>query len=150
MKQLDLKWTSLPLVICLVGLILSGASANTDSHEIERLLRKRVDIMENTLSGKIAFKEGKEQLRRIEEGKLYSDDIKGIMAFINSDYDRIINMDILKMEKANNVSNIVSYDSEIRWTYQGMNKIYFENNKYYISAKEDDNKLKLVSFELIE
>lgn len=150
MKKIDLKWTSLSVIICLVGLILSGASGNTETHTVERLLRKRVDIMENTLSGKITFKEGKEQLSEIEEGKLLNDDVKGMMAFMNSDYDKIIDMDVLSIEKANEVSDVAVFDGEIQWTYQGMEEIYMENNKYYISVKKDDNKLKLVSFELKE
>ena len=150
MKKIDLKWTSLSVVICLVGLILSGASGNTETHTVERLLRKRVDIMENTLSGKITFKEGKEQLSEIEEGKLLNDDVKGMMAFMNSDYDKIIDMDVLSIEKTNEVSDVAVFDGEIQWTYQGMEEIYMENNKYYISVKPDDNKLKLVSFELKE
>ena len=79
MKKYDIKWTSISVAICLIGIILSGASGDTETHTVERLLRKRVDIMENTLSGKISFKEGKEQLNEIEEGKLYSDDVKGMM-----------------------------------------------------------------------
>ncbi len=150
MKKIDSKWTSLSIVICLIGLILSGASGNDDEHIVEQLLRKRTDIMENTLSGKITFKEGKSQLREIEEGKLYSDDIKGMMAFMNGDYDKIISMDVLGLKKVSDISDVAAFDGEIRWTYQGMDEIYLENNKYYIGTKREDDKLKLVSFELLE
>lgn len=150
MKKYDIKWTSISVAICLIGIILSGASGDTETHTVERLLRKRVDIMENTLSGKISFKEGKEQLNEIEEGKLYSDDVKGMMAFMNNDYDKIINVDILEISRVNAVSDLIAFEGKIRWTYRGRDDIYLENNKYYIGVKEDDHKLKLVSFELIE
>lgn len=149
MKERTLKLACVSVLACIIGLALSGAAVDAQGTEVENLLKKRVDIMENTLSGNISFSECRNQLRTVEQDKLLSDDLESIKSYQNSDYDKVIDMKILSIEEKSHVSDLMTYESEIHWTYQGVYSPYSQTRQYYIGVIEDDDELRLVSFELL-
>lgn len=149
LRKRTLKLSCLSIFACIIALALSGAVMNPQTAAVEHMLNKRVDIMENILSGNISFNEGKKQLKTVEQDKLLTDDLENIKAYQNSDYDKVIDFNILSLEKKSHVADLMTYESRICWTYQGMDKIYSQKCDYYIGVRSDDGRLKLVSFELL-
>ena len=99
-------------------------------------------------AGKITYEEGKEQLKKIEKDKLYSDDINALSEYRNTDLDKIERMDIIKLERKSNIYDRMTFYGKIKWTVSGMEGVYDETCEYHIGVDVDSGEYKLISFEI--
>ena len=106
--------------------------------------------MESVLSGEITIEEGENKLREIEEGKLYSNDIKRLADNMNCEHNKVIDMKINELIRTSRVSDLITYRGCITWKCSGINGIYFQKCNYTIGAVSALNGIKLVSFEIDE
>ena len=126
---------------------MTGFTNNRDKQEVENLLTKRTDIIQNVLLNKISYEEGEKELRKVETGKIYIDDCKLFDIYKNSDYDVVIDMEVKSIEQMSNVSDITTYLVTIEWTTSTYEGINYNRLAHYISLKECGEINKLVSFE---
>lgn len=150
MKQKYIKAACIIMLACIVMVTLIAASNDPTIIEVKHLLIKRTDIMENVLSGNISVDEGKVQLKDIEKGKLYNDDVKRLIDNMNCEHNKVIAMNITELKKTSNISDIMTYETSISWKCSGINGIYVQNCSYIIAADTSDDEIKLVSFEIAE
>ena len=148
MKKRYLKWIITAAAVCVVGLALMGAAESRENGTVRKHLEKRSFIMENVLFGKITYEEGKEQLKKIEKDKLYSDDINALSEYRNTDLDKIERMDIIKLERKSNIYDRMTFYGKIKWTVSGMEGVYDETCEYHIGVDVDSGEYKLISFEI--
>ena len=145
---MNTKIACITMAICLAGAATVMQSKDTDVEKVENLLKRRTAIMENTLSGKITYKEAKRLLSEIEKGKLLTEDIKSLTIFADKQYDNVSDMKIISMEKTNHISDVMLFEGEIQWLYERNDLIYSQNNVYNIGVNEMGTEVKLVSLEL--
>jgi len=150
MKDKYLRIVCVSVLACIVLVTLLGASGDTEKASVERLLIKRTDIMESVLSGEISMEEGKNKLREIEEGKLYSNDIKRLADNMNCEHNKVIDMKINELIRTSRVSDLMTFSGCITWKCSGINGIYIQKCNYTIGAVSALNGIKLVSFEIDE
>jgi len=149
MIKKHVKKSAAAVIICTVLLILTGASVNSEAEVICEVLNKRTDIITNVLSGNITYNEAEQQLKIIEDGSLYRKDLNALKQYINTDYDKIRDMQIINIRKTNEVCDISAYETEIVWTYSGYNCIYTERITYLVGINCREDGYKLISMEII-
>lgn len=145
-----MRWLCISAAVCIIMAALTGASADPQKTGVEQLLKKRTAVMDSILSRKISHKEGFSQLKEIEEGGLYSDDIRNLNSYRNSDCDRILSMKVKNMKRESHVADLMTFNCDIVWTCSGYEGIYTETGNYSVGATETGNGLKLVSFQLLK
>lgn len=150
MKNIYIKCVLAAALTCFLALTMLGAATDNETEEVKRLLYTRTDIMEAVLSGNITHEEGSVRLSEIEKGKLYSDDIKSLSEYRNSDYDKVKSMRIVSITKNTEIIDLISYEAQIEWRCVGYEGKYIESHSYSIGAEMVDNKLKLVSFDILQ
>ncbi len=149
MKKKIIIFTLMIISVSIIS-IMTGFTNNVDKKEVEELLVKRTDILQNVLLNKISEEEGKKSLRKIETGKIYIDDCKLFETYENSDYDIVIDMKLKSIEQKSKVSDITTYLATIEWTtftYEGIN---YDQLTHYIGIKDCGEINKIVTFEPVE
>ncbi len=150
MKDKYLRIACVSVLICIILVTLLGAADDPESADVEQLLIKRTDIMENVLSGNISLEEGEIQLKEVETGKLYSDDTKNLADNMNCEHNKVIGMKIKELERTSRVSHLMTYHGSIIWKCSGINGIYVQKCSYNIGVDDSNDEVKLVSFEIDE
>jgi len=85
--------------IFIVGMALMSAAAGSEAAVVKNLLEKRCTVMSNVLEGKLTYDEGKRLLKEVEEDKLYSDDLKALEEYTDTDLDMMKKNEDSKGEK---------------------------------------------------
>ena len=137
-------------VACVLVIVLTGFSNSKNERIVENLIYQRSDILQNMLLGKISIEEGEDKLRDVELGNLYSDDIRNVYAYRNSDYDIVTEIKIISLNQSRNVSDVMNFEGEIEWTVstnEGLEVLELSHN---IGVKRTGDVLKLVSFEPVK
>ncbi|MDO4545104.1 MAG: hypothetical protein Q4C25_03015 [Bacillota bacterium] len=145
------KWFRLILlcaVLCVAGLGLAGATEDKEAGAVKELMYQRTDIIENIMSGVLTYEEGKEQLRQVETGALYSRDLRTLKDYGASDYEKVRNMDIVSLEQMSNIYDSYTFVGEIEWTNEGYEGVYKERITYEIGLKEIKDEYRLTSLEI--
>lgn len=149
MKKRYLKWIAAVAAVCVVGLALMGAAENSETGEVKNLLEKRTVVMENVLFGKITYEEGKEQLKEIEQDKLYSDDIKALSQYVDTDLESVKKMKIVEIKRTSRIYDIMTFRCSIEWTISGAEEISEETYAYQVGVAVNGGDYRLVSFEIL-
>lgn len=147
MNNKNLKLACAAAFACIIGLALLGASGYSETSIVEGLIKQRTDVMDNVLTGRISFGEGKEKLKEIEGEKLLSDDLKSLIEYRNTDIDKVVKMKVINMEKKSHIYDMMTFESEICWTFDGVNGRHTEIGDYLIGVKVSDDEYKLISLE---
>lgn len=150
MKDKYLRIACVSAFVCVILVTLLGAAADPEKDSVEQLLKSRTDIMENVLSGNISLQEGTTQLKEIETGKLYSEDIKKLADNMNCEHNKVVDMKINDFHRTSSVSDLMTYQGSITWKCLGIDGIYVQKCSYIIGAKRSSEGSKLVSFEIDE
>ena len=78
-------------LICVILVSFIGVR-DSGTAEVRRMLEKRTAVMENVLSGRITYDDGKSELMEIEDGSLLSDDLGSLKAYEDTDYEPVQDM----------------------------------------------------------
>lgn len=148
MNNKCLKTACIAAVICIAAVTMIGASMEPKMAEVRNLLEQRSDIISNVLAGNITFEGGKQHLKKIEEDKIYSDDIKVLSQYRDTDYNEVLGMNIVRMEKKSHIYDRLSFACTIEWTMRDYDGIYKETIQYTIGVSKADDEYKLISMEI--
>lgn len=150
MREKQLKWACIGVFICIVALMLLGFTVKPEETIVKELLEKRTDIMENVLSGKISYAEGKEQLKEVEGDKLYSDDLENMQKYQETNIEQVEGMRIIDIEKKNQVYDMMTFHSKIYWTYYSVEGKRDETINYLVGVSNTNHEYKLISLQIQE
>ena len=148
MKRKYLVIPCLCALVCIAVIALMGAAKNPEEKTVENLLRQRAAIMENMLFGKITYSEGEEKLKEVETGSLYNRDLENVKKYNDTDFEAIDKMDVVSLEKKGQVYDIMNFQGEIKWTYNGYDGRYSTTDKYQIGVSFKSGDYKLISLEI--
>ena len=148
MKRKYLVIPGLCALVCIAVIALMGAAKNPEEKTVENLLRQRAAIMENMLFGKITYSEGEEKLKEVETGSLYNRDLENVKKYNDTDFEAIDKMDVVSLEKKGQVYDIMNFQGEIKWTYNGYDGRYSTTDKYQIGVSCKAGDYKLISLEI--
>ena len=148
MRRKHLLIPCLCAAICIVVIALMGAARNPEAVIVENLLKQRTAIMESILFDRITYEEGEERLKEIEEGSLYSRDLQNLRKYQATDFEAIDKMDVISLEKKGQVYDIMNFEGEIKWTYNGYDGRYSTTDEYQIGVSLKDDVYKLISLEI--
>lgn len=141
-----IRWICILTALCILGLILMGAASDTESASVKKLLEKRTAIMDNVLSGNITYEEGAGQLKRIEAGKLYNDDLQSMKKYMNTDIETVKEMEVIDIKKESQIYGTMTFSCEIRWVYEGINGTDEMICEYTAGVDRNGGDFRLVSF----
>ncbi len=144
-----LKWIAAVAAVCVVGLALMGAAENSETGAVKNLLEKRTVVMENVLFGKITYEEGKEQLKEIEQDKLYNDDLKALSQYVDTDIESVKKMKIVEIKRTSRIYDVMTFRCSIEWTISGTEEISEETYEYQVGVAVNGGDYRLVSFEIL-
>lgn len=144
------KPTVILIIVTLLFVIMTGLTFDQETATVRQLLKQRVNIIEKMLDNTISYEEGRQRLKEVETDKQYSDDLKIVEEYEDSDYDKVIRMKVADIEKSNHVSDLSTYIVTINWTLHGYDGVYNKQIDYYIGIKECETGDKIVSMELFE
>ena len=150
---MDKKYVTIISVVaaaCVLVIVLTGFSNSKNERIVENLIYQRSDILQNMLLGKISIEEGEDKLRDVELGNLYSDDIRNVYAYRNSDYDIVTEIKIISLNQSRNVSDVMNFEGKIEWTVSTNKGLEVLELSHNIGVKRIGEELKLVTFEPVE
>ncbi|NLD20369.1 MAG: hypothetical protein GX663_09040 [Clostridiales bacterium] len=148
MKKNLLRIMGLVVILSFGFLLLAGAGKDPAEKQVITLLEKRTIIMENILSRKVTFEEGKERLKEIEKGSLYKRDVKVLSQYENSDYVKTMDMDVVSIENTGNLYDKKKYICEIQWTFLDYEGEKEETKIYDVCVEWDGSRNKLITFQM--
>lgn len=148
MKIKFLKTAAISVIICIAITAMIGASPDPETKEVSKLLEKRTDIISSVLSRTISFDEGRKQLKTIEAEKIYSNDIRILDEYRDTDYSEVLDMDIVSIEKKSHIYDRLSFACKIEWTTRDYDGIYTEAVDYTIGVSESEDEYRLISMEI--
>ena len=148
MKRRHLKWIVICAFVCICVAAMMGAARNPEITKVENLLDRRCAVMENMLFGKITYEEGKRQLREIETGSLYEKDVESVLNYRDSDFDSVEGMEVLSLEKKDEIYDIKTFHGRIRWTCRNYDGVYKSTDDYLISTTNKGGEVRLISMEI--
>lgn len=146
MKGKLLKWVSITAALCILGFVMMGATVDSETAAVKKLLERRTMIMENVLFGNITYEEGASQLKEVEMDKLYSDDLRSLAEYRNTDIESVRKMDIIDIKKESQIYDIMTFSCEINWTYSGIDGTDEITGRYVAGVDRNGGDLRLVSF----
>ena len=114
--------------------------------EVRRMLEKRTAVMENVLSGRITYDDGKSELMEIVDGSLLSDDLGSLKAYEDTDYEPVQDMIFVGIKKTGSVYGTSCYEW-ICWVYSDHRGLHRETAVYRAGTRLCGGTLKLVMFE---
>ena len=136
-------------LICVILVSFTGVR-DSGTAEVRRMLEKRTAVMENVLSGRITYDDGKSELMEIEDGSLLSDDLGSLKAYEDTDYEPVQDMIFAGIEKTGSVYGTSCYECRICWVYSDHRGLHRETAVYRAGTRLCGGTLKLVMFELDE
>lgn len=150
MEKRYFKWILITAAVCILGLALTGAAGTHEARTVKKLLEKRSTVMESVLFGEITYDEGERQLRQIEAGRLYTEDISALREYEDTDLERIRKMDIVSIEKKSRIYDRMTFCIKIEWTIAGMDSVENITCDYLAGVDVSDGDYRLISFEIRE
>jgi len=150
MKNKYLKAACIAVAICIAIIAMLGASMEPETAEVRRLLEKRTDIISSVLEGSITFEEGRELLKVIEAEKIYSDDVRTLDGYHDTDYSEVVDMDIVKLERESRIYDRLPIACTIEWTTRDYDGIYTETVEYTIGVSISEDEYMLISMEPVD
>lgn len=148
MNKKILRVVGAGVIVCIAMTVFAAATQDSETETIKMLLQKRTYVMENVLLGKITYDEGKKQLKEIESDKLYSNDIKALNEYKNTDFARTEKMEIIYLEKKSQIYDKSSYEGKIKWTESYGREKSVETHIYEIGVSKKGDEYRLISFEI--
>lgn len=136
-------------MLCVFATLLAAAAESPETRTVESLLKTRVAILNNMLTGNITCSEGQEQLKKVETDALYTEDVENIRAYDASDYDAMEKMEILSLQRQGKVCDILHYEAKIRWNCVGYDGAYVDTATYQIGVSCKDDTYRLISIEIL-
>ena len=133
-------------LVCVILVSFTGVR-DSGTAEVRRMLEKRTAIMENVLSGRITYDEGKSELMEIEDGSLLSEDLGSLKSYEESDYEPVHDMRCAGIEKTGSVYGTSCYECRICWVYSDHRGLHREMAVYRAGTRLCGGTLKLVMFE---
>ena len=133
-------------LVCVILVSFTGVR-DSGTAEVRRMLEKRTAIMENVLSGRITYDEGKSELMEIEDGSLLSDDLGSLKAYEDTDYEPVQDMIFAGIKKTGSVYGTSCYECRICWVYSDHRGLHRETAVYRAGTRLCGGTLKLVMFE---
>lgn len=133
-------------LICVILVSFTGVR-DSGTAEVRRMLEKRTAVMENVLSGRITYDEGRSELMDIEDGSLLSDDLGSLKAYEDTDYEPVQDMRFVGIEKTGSVYGTSCYECRICWVYSDHRGLHRETAVYRAGTRICGGTLKLVMFE---
>lgn len=133
-------------LVCVILVSFTGVR-DSGTAEVRRMLEKRTAIMENVLSGRITYDEGKSELMEIEDGSLLSDDLGSLKSYEDTDYEPVHDMIFAGIEKTGSVYETSCYECRICWVYSDHRGLQREMAVYRAGTRLCGGTLKLVMFE---
>ena len=136
-------------LVCVILVSFTGVR-DSGTAEVRRMLEKRTAVMENVLSGRITYDDGKSELMEIEDGSLLSDDLGSLKAYEDTDYEPVQDMIFAGIKKTGSVYGTSCYECRICWVYSDHRGLHRETAVYRAGTRLCGGTLKLVMFELDE
>ena len=133
-------------LVCVILVSFTGVR-DSGTAEVRRMLEKRTAIMENVLSGRITYDEGKSELMEIEDGSLLSDDLGSLKSYEDTDYEPVYDMIFAGIEITGSVYGTSCYECRICWVYSDHRGLQREMAVYRAGTRLCGGTLKLVMFE---
>ena len=133
-------------LVCVILVSFTGVR-DSGTAEVRRMLEKRTAIMENVLSGRITYDEGKSEHMEIEDGSLLSDDLGSLKSYEDTDYEPVHDMIFAGIEKTGSVYGTSCYECRICWVYSDHRGLHREMAVYRAGTRLCGGTLKLVMFE---
>lgn len=133
-------------LVCVILVSFTGVR-DSGTAEVRRMLEKRTAIMENVLSGRITYDEGKSELMEIEDGSLLSDDLGSLKSYEDTDYEPVHDMIFAGIEITGSVYGTSCYECRICWVYSDHRGLHREMAVYRAGTRLCGGTLKLVMFE---
>ena len=133
-------------LICVILVSFTGVR-DSGTAEVRRMLEKRTAVMENVLSGRITYDDGKSELMEIEDGSLLSDDLGSLKAYEDTDYEPVQDMIVAGIKKTGSVYGTSCYECRICWVYSDHRGLHRETAVYRAGTRLCGGTLKLVMFE---
>ena len=133
-------------LICVILVSFTGVR-DSGTAEVRRMLEKRTAVMENVLSGRITYDDGKSELMEIEDGSLLSDDLGSLKAYEDTDYEPVQDMIFAGIKKTGSVYGTSCYECRICWVYSDHRGLHRETAVYRAGTRLCGGTLKLVMFE---
>lgn len=133
-------------LVCVILVSFTGVR-DSGTAEVRRMLEKRTAIMENVLSGRITYDEGKSELMEIEDGSLLSDDLGSLKSYEDTDYEPVQDMRFAGIKKTGSVYGTSCYECRICWVYSDHRGLHRETAVYRAGTRLCGGTLKLVMFE---
>ena len=133
-------------LVCVILVSFTGVR-DSGTAEVRRMLEKRTAVMENVLSGRITYDDGKSELMEIEDGSLLSDDLGSLKAYEDTDYEPVQDMIFAGIKKTGSVYGTSCYECRICWVYSDHRGLHRETAVYRAGTRLCGGTLKLVMFE---
>ena len=133
-------------LVCVILVSFTGVR-DSGTAEVRRMLEKRTAIMENVLSGRITYDEGRSELMEIEDGSLLSDDLGSLKSYEDTDYEPVQDMRFAGIKKTGSVYGTSCYECRICWVYSDHRGLHREMAVYRAGTRLCGGTLKLVMFE---
>ena len=133
-------------LVCVILVSFTGVR-DSGTAEVRRMLEKRTAIMENVLSGRITYDEGRSELMEIEDGSLLSDDLGSLKSYEDTDYEPVQDMRFAGIKKTGSVYGTSCYECRICWVYSDHRGLQREMAVYRAGTRLCGGTLKLVMFE---
>lgn len=106
-------------MLCIFATLLTAAAESPETRTVESLLKTRVAILNNMLTGNITCSEGQEQLKKVETDALYTKDV------------------------------VLHYEAKIRWNCVGYDGAYVDTATYQIGVSCKEGTYRLISIEIL-
>ena len=133
-------------LVCVILVSFTGVR-DSGTAEVRRMLEKRTAVMENVLSGRITYDDGKSELMEIVDGSLLSDDLGSLKAYEDTDYEPVQDMIFVGIKKTGSVYGTSCYECRICWVYSDHRGLHREMAVYRAGTRLCGGTLKLVMFE---
>lgn len=144
------------IFILIVILILSYNSIGAykyyeEIETVEFLMNKRIEIMNSFIYGEKNLSILEEQLGKIEQGKLLSNDINVISKIIDNptEYEVASKIEVLKVNKVETIGNNVSVNVDLKWFMIGNENKYTFSRAYNVDYTQRGSNKYLSEFKKI-
>lgn len=137
--------------VLIIIFLTAGIVANpkSESENIETLISKRIEVLNNFYRSKATFDQAKDSLEKIESGSLLKLDVKEMKRNQATDMDMVKDYKIVINSIETNSFGIVKGYAEVAWimeTYNGIEKL---DGEYFFTGEINKKKLKLTQLKKI-
>ncbi len=161
MSKRILKRMTIVLIVVIIGYFMSGFTVESLSEEdqmLYNLLSERAEIMQKAMFSVYHSPDGVadindvydafHQLAEIETYPILAGDCQAISSSAGTDYDKVLNMEMLGIKRLSKNGNSQCYKVDIRWYMSGYEGYYNSENTYKITTENHGGRIKLARIEL--